>query len=123
MYGRPEKTITLEVAFSDTINAVKAKIQEKERIPQEYQQLNIAQKRLEGGRTLRDYNMLEGTLLYLRITTWEGNHQLLYHILHVVANTRENISHQREELAKISSYSYLHVCRLVSIFCRIIPLT
>jgi hypothetical protein len=122
MYGWPEKTITLEVASSDTIEAVKAMIQGKERIPRECQELDIAQKQLEDGRTLCDYNILEGTLLYLRTMTWEGNHQLLYHILHVVANTREKYF-SSEELVKISSYSYMHVCCLVSIWYRIIPIT
>ena len=82
MYGWPQKTFTLEVAFSDTIEAVKAKIQEKERIPYECQQLNFAQKKLEDGHTLHDYNIrTEGASLTLNIMTWEGNHhQLLYRI-------------------------------------------
>ena len=77
-----ENAVTLEVAFSDTIDAVKVKIQEKGRIPRECQQLNFAQKELEGGHTLRDYNILEGTQISLRTTEWEGK-QLLYHTLHV----------------------------------------
>ena len=81
MYGWPRKTFTLEVAFSDTIEAVKAKIQEKERIPRECQKLNFAQKKLEDGHTLHDYNIrTEGASLSLNIMTWEGNHQLLYRI-------------------------------------------
>ena len=46
---RSRKTFTLEVAFSDTIEAVKAKIQEKKQIPREYQQLSFARKQLEDG--------------------------------------------------------------------------
>ena len=95
-----ENIFTLEVAFSDTIEAVKVKIQEKGRIPHECQQLNFAQKELQGGHTLRDYNILEGTQLSLRTTEWEGM-QLLYHTLHVVSKTGENTFHQREELLKI----------------------
>ena len=82
------KTFILEVAFSDTIEAIKVKIQEKERIPRECQQLDFAQKELKGGHTLRDYNILESTQLSLRTTEWEGK-QLLYHTLHVVSNTGE----------------------------------
>ena len=67
-----ENPVTLEVAFSDTIDAVKVKIQGKRRIPRECQQLDFAEKELEGGHTLRDYNILEGTQLSLRTTKWEG---------------------------------------------------
>ena len=77
-----ENTDTLEVVFSDTIDAIKVKIQGKRRIPRECQQLDFVEKELEGGHTLRDYNILEGTQLSLRTTKWEGK-QLLYHTLHV----------------------------------------
>ena len=64
--------ISLTVRDSDTIEAIKVNIEDKEGIPLDDQRLTFDGKQLEDECTVSDYSIENGSNLQLQLRPWEG---------------------------------------------------
>jgi hypothetical protein len=71
------KTIVIVVEADNTINMVKGIVKNMEGIPKYEQILKFADETLEDGRTLSDYNIIDGSTIHLVILTeFKGSWQM-----------------------------------------------
>ena len=59
------KTFIVDLEKTDTIETIKSKLQDNEGIPIGAQRLIFAEKQLEDHKTISDYNIRDGSTIYL----------------------------------------------------------
>jgi len=68
--SQDNKRINLELDLDDKIATIKAKIQSQENILPRHQQLIFARQQLEDSRTLIEYNIQNGSVVFLEVSSW-----------------------------------------------------
>lgn len=93
------RVYNLDVQPNNTIEEVKSTIQDKEGIPVNQQRLIFKGERLEGGRTLSDYNVQNGSSVYLVLQRAKMQ-TLLQHLLVKQRPSTVNPPRQSKTLGK-----------------------
>ena len=104
------KTITLQVDASDTIENVKAKIQDKEGIPPDQQQVLFNNQVLEDGKTFMDYREIQP----------QCSLQVEY-LIKITVVVRDSSPPLKTTLDVFPSHTVLQVKRKLEVWCGVAP--